>query len=110
MIEIIPIVGIISFWVGVIAVLFIALIFGLQRRKFLNKEIMLAIEKGIDIPFPQPKERNYNRLGLIFSLVGIVFAIAMWVSAGLIGFLWGLLPVGLGIAFLLIARSEKKQD
>ena len=110
MIDVIPVVAIVTFWVGVIAILSIALIFGLQKRKYLNKEIMAAIEKGIDIPLPRPKERNYFHLGLIFTLVGAVFALAMWVSAGFIGFLWGLLPFGLGIAFLLIAKSEKKKE
>jgi len=108
--ELIPIVAIISFWVAVISIVVAALLISLQRRRHLSNEILAAIEKGIDVPLPRQKERNYVHLGLIFTLVGVVFALAMWVSAGYIGFLWGLLPFGLGIAFLLIAKSEKKKE
>ena len=108
--DVIPIVAIAGFWVAVISIVVAALLISLQRRKYLSQEILAAIEKGIDVPFPRPKERNYRKLGFIFTIVGIVFAAAMWVSAGFIGFLWGLLPLGLGVAFLLIAKGEKKTE
>ncbi len=95
----------------VILVVFIGLWMGYKKRSLLSKEIISAIEKGADIPFPEQKKRNYQNLGLIWTLVGLAFTIALWFSSKAIeGAVWGLLPFALGIAFLLIHRSQEKED
>ncbi len=85
--------------------------FTFKKRSLLSKEIIAAIEKGADIPFPKPKERNYLHLGLIWSFVGFAIFIAIWVQVQDIKpAIWGLLPFALGLAFLLIYKYQKKND
>jgi hypothetical protein len=111
--EWIPIVAIIMSFGMVIAVVVTALYYDYRKRYLQNKEIIAAIEKGIDVPLPkvERRERDYRRLGIIWTLVGIAFTIAIWVSSHTIeGAIWGLLPVALGIAFLSIAFFSKKDD
>ena len=82
-----------------------------KKRALLSKEIITAIEKGSDIPLPVPKERNYRNLGLIWTLVGLAFFIALWISSGEIkAAVWGLLPFALGIAFLFIFKYQQKEN
>ncbi len=108
----IPIVAIIFSVGGTLAVIVFAFYFDYRKRQSQSQEVLAAIEKGIEVPFPPPKEprkRNYLNLGLIWSLVGIALFFAIWVSSKeLAGAVWGLLPLALGIAFLLIAYFEKK--
>lgn len=92
------------FILGIVIIIAIVLGISYHKRKLLSKEILAAIEKGIDIPFPEPKQYNFQAHGIVWVCVGIVFAIALWISAGLIGFIWGLLPVSLGIGFVMVSR------
>ena len=98
--------------------LFIAVItvagfyFKFRGRKLRSEEIISAIEKGVDVPFPPPKtprKINHRNLGMISTGLGIALFIALWVSVNLEGAVWGLLPVGLGVALLLIARSKHSE-
>lgn len=88
---------------AVIAILYTSF----RKRKLRSEEIIAAIEKGVDVPFPPPQQRNYRSLGLIWTGLGIALVIALWVSGGTTAAVWGLLPVGLGVAFLLIAKGQK---
>ncbi|MBC8548299.1 MAG: hypothetical protein H8D23_01485 [Candidatus Brocadiales bacterium] len=92
-------------------VVFIGLWMNYKKRVLHSQEIIAAIDKGADIPFPAPKERNYRNLGLIWTLVGFAIFIAIWVQVGDIQpAIWGLLPFSLGIAFLLIHKGQKKKE
>ncbi len=86
-----------------------------------HAERMAAIEKGIELP-PLPDEffqggrgrepipaRN-RRTGLILLFIGIALTIALWGSGGDGAFWWGLLPVALGLAFLLAAFLEAREQ
>ncbi len=105
----IPIIGMLSTFGATAVILIFLIIYNHKKRQLQGQEILAAIEKGIEVPFPPPKKRNYLNLGLIWSLVGIALFFAIWVSSKeLAGAVWGLLPLALGIAFLLIAYFEKK--
>lgn len=109
--NVIPVVAIISNFVFILGIVFAALYFSYQKRKFLHGEILAAIEKGMDIPLPQPKKANYRNRGIIYTLTGFVLALALWVTTGsLMGFLWGLIPMALGIAYLIISRGENNSE
>ena len=49
-------------------------------------------------------------LGLIWTIVGVALTLALWFSSKVMAAAaWGLLPIGLGVAFLLIALLERKK-
>lgn len=80
-----------------------------------HAERMAAIEKGIELP-PLPEElfrgrgspASSRRVGLILLFIGVATTLALWASAGDI-FWWGLVPTGLGIAFLLTAFFDARE-
>ncbi len=88
-----------------------AIIVGYQKRRLESQEIIAAIEKGVEIQFP---ERKRNRLlpGLIWTLVGVVGALGMAFAvpedapAGT--WIWGLVPVAIGISYLIVYYLEQK--
>jgi len=93
---------------GVILVFLI--IYNYRKRQLQGQEIMAAIEKGIEVPFPPPKKRNYLNLGLVWTFVGVAFTLALWFSARVMeAAAWGFLPIALGVAFLLIGYLEKRK-
>ncbi len=91
------------------AIIITSLILRYQKRKVESQEILAAIEKGIEVKFPEEKS---NRLlpGLIWLLLGIVLSFALAVApdidAGV--WVWGLLPVAVGAAFLIVYRIEEQ--
>ena len=77
-------------------------------------ERMAAIDKGIDLP-PLPSQyfadyrlasADYLRYALIWSLAGIAFSGALYVTSRSL-WVWGLIPVAVGIAYLLFYRIER---
>jgi hypothetical protein len=81
------------------------------KRKLESQEILAAIEKGVEVKFPEPRG---NRLltGLIWLSTGIVMTLAMFMvlpddaPSGL--WVWGLIPVAVGASYLYVQHSEKK--
>jgi hypothetical protein len=110
----IPIVAIFMSIGGVIAVVVSVLYFDFRKRNLQHKEIVAAIEKGIEVPLPKTerRERDYRRLGIIWTSLGAAFTVALWVTSfnHFEAAVWGLLPVALGVAFLLIAYFAKKDE
>ena len=102
------IVGIVMFLV-IMVIIVAGFYLGFRTRKLRSDEIIAAIEKGVDVPFPPPRKINHRNLGMISTGLGIALFIALWVSVNLEGAVWGLLPVGLGVALLLIARSKHSE-
>lgn len=117
--EMIPILAIVL-GLGLVMVR-IYLDFRKKREMFqlYHAERMAAIEKGIELP-PLPEEffrerriepspvRN-RRVGLILLFLGFSVTGAMW-GTGNRDFWWGLVPVALGIAFLLAAFLEAREQ
>ena len=102
----------ITFFIMTGLIVIAALILRFQRRRLESQEILAAIEKGVEIKFPEPRN---NRLlaGLIWLLTGLVATIAMAVvipevaPAGI--WIWGLIPVAIGAALLIVYRIERKE-
>jgi len=100
-----------AFYGAAVIIVIVALRMHFKRRELLSREIISAIEKGAEIPLPAPRERNYRNQGMIWLLVGIALFIALWVTLqGLIAAIWGLLPIALGTALLLIHRFQEKES
>jgi hypothetical protein len=90
-------------------ILVFVIVYNYRKRQLLGQEILAAIEKGIEVPFPPPKKRNYLNLGLVWTLVGVAFTLALWFTGeGMEAAVWGFLPIAVGVAFLLIAYFERK--
>ena len=109
MLDIIPIFGIIFGVGGPVAIIALIVIYLYKTRQLRGQEILAAIEKGIEVPFPPPKKRNYLAQGLVWTALGIALVIALWISTKASVAVWGLLPMAMGVAFLLIAYFEKKK-
>ncbi|MBC8376027.1 MAG: hypothetical protein H8E26_08260 [FCB group bacterium] len=91
-----------------------AMILKNQKRKIESTEILAAIEKGVEVKFP---DVNKNRLlpGLIWLFLGIIMTMGMALAipndapAGM--WVWGLIPAAVGAAYLIVYRiDEKKGD
>ncbi len=83
-----------------------------RKKELQNKQILAAIEKGANIPELNLGKKPVNNLGrgLLLSCFGIALTIALWITAGVEGGVWGLLLVGLGIAYFIIYLIEKKKE
>ena len=106
----IPIIGIVATFGTATAGIIAIIVSNYRQRQLRSTEILAAIEKGIEVPFPPPKVRNYRNYGLIWTSFGVALIIALAVAVNLKVAVWGLLPLGLGVAYLLIARGENKED
>jgi len=106
----IPIIGMLSTFGAAAVILAFLIIYNYRKRQLQGQEILAAIEKGIEVPFPPPKKRNYLNLGLVWTFVGVAFTLALWFSAKIMeAAAWGFLPIALGLAFLLIGYLEKRK-
>jgi len=102
----------ISMFLTLGAVVIVALYFKLQRRKIESEEILAAIEKGVEVKFP---DQNRNRLlpGLMWLFLGLVATLAMAIAippdapSGM--WVWGLIPVAVGAAYLVVYRLEQNK-
>lgn len=84
-----------------------------------HKERMAAIDKGVDVP-PLPPELfrprqskpskpgSLLRVGLILMLGGAGLTVAMSYTFHTVS-LWGLIPVGVGLAYLISFLYEARQ-
>ena len=89
-----------------------------QRELFQlhHAERMAAIEKGIELPplppeffqsgTPRPRPRSSNlRRGILLLFIGVAVSIAMYTGQHA-AWRWGLIPVAIGLAYLLLHRLE----
>jgi hypothetical protein len=83
-----------------------------------HKERLAAIEKGMEVP-PLPPEffrenrrlrvpGDYLRRGLVLLLGGAALMVALYDSVRR-GYLWGLLPVAMGVANLIFYWLESRK-
>lgn len=89
-----------------------AFYFSYKKRQQAHLEILAAIEKGIDVPLSTTRsDWNYRTRGYLWTSVGVALTLAIFFSSEDFGAAsWGLIPTAAGIAFLLIARGESKED
>jgi Domain of unknown function (DUF6249) len=90
-----------------------------QRAEHRHRERIAAIDKGLEMPLDPPElpldpARNRSRYllrGLILVFVGATLTIALWQTDG-IGqhWLYGLIPAGVGIAYLIYYFLEGRRD
>ncbi len=107
----IPIVAIVLSVGGSLAVVIFALYYNYRKRQSQSREILAAIEKGIEVPFPPPRKYDRRTQGIFWIAIGLALTIALGVSTGRLQVaVWGLLPLAAGVAALLISRGEKSDD
>jgi len=87
-----------------------------------HRERMHAIEKGIELPplpanlvgagtvSTPPSAAKSIRNGIMLTLIGVLLFVAIMVSGGKEGALFGLLPACVGIANLVYAAIQWKQE
>jgi len=84
-----------------------------------HAERMAAIEKGIELPplpegfFLDTRKRDSSparqrRIGLILLFIGMAVTIALWQTEHR-QFWWGLVPLGIGVAFLISGQLERRE-
>jgi hypothetical protein len=108
-----------------IAVAMLAIYLSYRKRKefftLYHQERMAAIEKGVELP-PLPEAllvedgakpyhpRRHLLKGLGWLFVGLGGGLATWVTAGVDWALFGLVPIGLGLAHLIYYFVEGKKE
>jgi hypothetical protein len=86
-----------------------------------HRERLAAIERGVDIPplpesFYQPISRRPPRTGstllpgLIWLFIGIGFFIALWQTGRQDWSYFGLIPTGIGLAYLIYYAVEGRKQ
>ena len=98
----------ITFTAGLIAW---ALFLNYRKRVLTGKEVIAAIEKGIDVPFPsQAPTLNYRNRGIVWTSMGLALVLVLWASSGEYSVAsFGLIPTAVGVANLLIAWSNERE-
>ncbi len=99
------IIGLISV-VGVLGMICYVIYLGYKEKQLQHKQILAAIEKGVNVPFPEPKKKNYRNQGLVWFFVGLALVFAWSVSGGAKVGVWGLIPLAVGVALLLMGKSK----
>ena len=85
----------------------------LQKRKVESAEILAAIEKGVDIKFPEQPKKSRLLPVLMWLLTGLVMFFALGVMmpadapSGIA--IWGLVPVAVGASYLIVYRVEEQK-
>jgi NO-binding membrane sensor protein with MHYT domain len=112
--TLIPIVALIAAW----GIAFGALHFRNRGRELRHRERLTALEKGIELPAEPTVSRNaYLLRGLIWLFLGVgisIFFLALWLAerdrdeAAMMA--TGVIPIGVGIAYLIVYRVEKKEQ
>ena len=104
----------------------LALVLQYRKRKEMfalyHQERMAAIEKGIELPplpdafFAEegkearpPSPHRHLLTGLILLLLGVSLTLALYFEVGT-QYLWGLIPAGLGLAFLIFYFAVGRKE
>jgi hypothetical protein len=105
----VPAIVTIASFLFALACVAVALHFRSKRIKEEQETIRMAMEKGIELPtelFQKTNRRGNGgpdslRRGIFYMMVGIALFIALYVSAGIRGAVWALLPLAIGLGYLL---------
>ena len=114
--EILPVVSLLIPIAGMAMVAFIIWA-GVQKenhaRSLQHKEIMHAIDKGVDVPLVQSGQRplDYLRKGIIWGVIGCIIIIGFTIegdfkAAGLLGSI----PFAIGVGYLVYYKYAKKEE
>ncbi|MEE9269486.1 MAG: DUF6249 domain-containing protein [Candidatus Krumholzibacteria bacterium] len=100
---------------GGVAIAIVAVIMSGRRKELKHKERLIAMEKGIELPGEPVKQQRTTYLshrtrGLVMVAGGAMLTIALWATAGTDGGVWGLVPLGIGIALLVSSALEKREN
>jgi hypothetical protein len=111
--TLIPIVALLAAF----GIAFAALHFRNRSRELRHRERVTALEKGIELPVEPVLTRNaYLLRGLIWLFLGVgisIFFLALWLAerdrdeAAMAAV--GVIPIGVGLAYLIVYRVEKKE-
>ncbi len=106
----IPILGV----AGGMAIAIVAVIMAGKKKELHHRERLIAMEKGIDLPGEPVKEKrpahlSHRTRGLVMVAIGVTSTIGLWTTAGANGGVWGLVPLGIGVALLVSSRLEKRE-
>jgi hypothetical protein len=111
---------------GGLAVAMLAIVTDYRRKRDIyemhHKERMLAIERGMEVP-PLPPEfiysgrghrlqyggRSPQQRGLVMLFIGLALGIALWLNQGVETAVWALIPIGIGLANLIIYVTASPQ-
>ncbi len=97
-------------FIMIAVIIMLALYFVYRKRKLLNEEIRLAIEKGQPYEFPR-REVNYYLHGILWTIVGALTFIALTLTTGNFGLaILGLLPAAAGVAFLAVYKKAQREQ
>jgi len=96
----------------------IAMYFAFRSRQLRHQERMAAIEKGIELPpAPSPGRDALLLRGLIWLCIGIAIVVFFVVTSitqskrdVLPAAALGLIPAGIGIAYLIVYRVRGQQE
>jgi NO-binding membrane sensor protein with MHYT domain len=107
----IPITALLVAW----GIAFVALHYRNRAQQLRHSERLTAIEKGIE-PLPEPRSSHLLR-GLVWLFVGLgisVFFAALYLAERdrdeLAMTALGLIPIGVGAAYLIVYRVERKKE
>lgn len=89
-----------------------------------HKERMLAIERGMEVPplpeallAPDKREEakgnvpgDYLRRGLLWLLVGLGLSIALAMNSSVNTATWGLIPIAVGLAYLIYFAAGRNKN
>lgn len=110
--EVIVPVAVFLFTFGVV---FIKYYWQFRQNQELQQSIRLMVEKGVDIPMElltpdreTPTAQKDFRRGLILTGMGLVIPAAI-LYEGDKGWVWGFIPLVLGISYLISARVQLKK-
>lgn len=106
----------IALFIFLLGIVFIVHYLRFRQSQELQSTIRIMIEKGSQVPTellsPPEKNTKYQediRKGLILLFLGIAIPIAMVISQPENkGWVWGLIPLSIGLAYLISARLSKK--
>jgi F0F1-type ATP synthase membrane subunit a len=102
--------------IGTVIIIIVLMILQMREKELKHKEKMLAMEKGIEIPEDQVKEKkkrprylSIRMVGYVFAFIGASIFLGILVSSGVKDAVWGFIPLFFGLALLLSAHLEKKE-
>ncbi len=99
---------------GGMAVAVVAVIMAGKRKELHHRERLIAMEKGIELPGEPPVEKraaylSHRTRGLVMVALGVTASIGLWTTAGANGGVWGLVPLGIGVALMISSALEKRE-
>ena len=107
----------ITFFAGIAAVIIVAIIMAHRAVRMRYDVIQLAIKEGKDLPLDLLRNGHRRRdpllTGLILTALGVALSIALGAVTGWVQAVWGLIPLFVGIAFLVYVpywRKRKKEE